>query len=149
MHGLVWEWVDDFSSLLVSGDSRDQGDADKLKFCGAGALAMDGPRELRGADARGDAVVAGGARHHQQPWLSLRQGPPLRHRTMKRPRSACVLTLLSCLAAGVVEHARRIAAGAAAEGFGLPAAAAADRPAWEDLGLGAPSRPAAGGGDVL
>ena len=44
MHGLVWEWTDDFSSLLVSGDNRVQGDADKAKFCGAGALSM-GDRE--------------------------------------------------------------------------------------------------------
>ena len=41
LHGLVWEWTDDFSSLLVSGDNRLQGDADKMKFCGAGALSMD------------------------------------------------------------------------------------------------------------
>jgi formylglycine-generating enzyme required for sulfatase activity len=41
MHGLVWEWTDDFSSLLVSGDNRVQGDGDKTKFCGAGALSMD------------------------------------------------------------------------------------------------------------
>ncbi len=41
LHGLVWEWTDDFSSLLVSGDNRNQGDADKAKFCGAGALSMD------------------------------------------------------------------------------------------------------------
>jgi len=41
LHGLVWEWTDDFSSLLVSGDNRMQGDADKFKFCGAGALSMD------------------------------------------------------------------------------------------------------------
>jgi formylglycine-generating enzyme required for sulfatase activity len=40
MHGLVWEWTDDFSSLLVSGDNRVQGDADRMKFCGAGALSM-------------------------------------------------------------------------------------------------------------
>jgi len=40
MHGLVWEWTDDFSSLLVSGDNRVQGDAEKTKFCGAGALSM-------------------------------------------------------------------------------------------------------------
>ena len=44
MHGVVWEWTDDFSSLLVSGDNRAQGDADKMKFCGAGALSM-GDRE--------------------------------------------------------------------------------------------------------
>jgi len=41
MHGLVWEWVDDFNALLVSGDSREQDGADKLKFCGAAAASMD------------------------------------------------------------------------------------------------------------
>ena len=41
MHGLVWEWTDDYSALLVSGDNRNQGDADKARFCGAGALSMD------------------------------------------------------------------------------------------------------------
>ena len=41
MHGLVWEWTDDYSALLVDGDNRKQGDADKSKFCGAGALSMD------------------------------------------------------------------------------------------------------------
>lgn len=40
LHGLVWEWVDDFNALIVSGDSRDQGDPDKLRFCGAGALSL-------------------------------------------------------------------------------------------------------------
>ncbi len=37
LHGLIWEWVEDFNSLMVSGDSRDQGDPDRLAFCGAGA----------------------------------------------------------------------------------------------------------------
>jgi sulfatase modifying factor 1 len=41
LHGLVWEWTDDFSSLLVSGDNRNQGDSDKVQFCGAGALSMN------------------------------------------------------------------------------------------------------------
>lgn len=40
MHGLVWEWVDDFNALIVSSDSRKQGDPDTAKFCGAGALSM-------------------------------------------------------------------------------------------------------------
>ena len=40
MHGLVWEWVDDFNALLVSADSRNQGDPDKLQFCGAGAISL-------------------------------------------------------------------------------------------------------------
>jgi formylglycine-generating enzyme required for sulfatase activity len=40
LNGLVWEWVDDFNALLVGVDSRDQDGADKLKFCGAGAISM-------------------------------------------------------------------------------------------------------------
>ena len=38
MHGLVWEWVDDYNALFIAGDSRTQGDPDVLKFCGSGAL---------------------------------------------------------------------------------------------------------------
>lgn len=38
LHGLVWEWVLDFGNALVSGDSRESGDPDTLRFCGAGAL---------------------------------------------------------------------------------------------------------------
>ncbi len=41
LHGLVWEWTDDFSALLVSADNRDQGDPDRLKFCGASALSVN------------------------------------------------------------------------------------------------------------
>jgi formylglycine-generating enzyme required for sulfatase activity len=38
LHGLVWEWVDDFNALLVDADSRSGDDPDKQKFCGAGAI---------------------------------------------------------------------------------------------------------------
>jgi formylglycine-generating enzyme required for sulfatase activity len=38
LHGLVWEWVDDYNALFIAGDSRTQGDPDVLKFCGAGAI---------------------------------------------------------------------------------------------------------------
>ena len=41
LHGLVWEWVEDASAMLVSGDNREQGDPDLLRFCGAGAISMD------------------------------------------------------------------------------------------------------------
>ncbi len=41
LHGVAWEWVDDFAALMVSGDNREQGDPDQLKFCGAGALSME------------------------------------------------------------------------------------------------------------
>ena len=40
-HGLVWEWVDDFNAFMVTGDNREQGGADKLQFCGAGAIALE------------------------------------------------------------------------------------------------------------
>lgn len=38
LHGVVWEWVDDFNALLVNADSRSAADPDRLKFCGAGAI---------------------------------------------------------------------------------------------------------------
>lgn len=38
MHGLIWEWIGDFNSTMVSGDSREDGDPDLNRFCGAGAL---------------------------------------------------------------------------------------------------------------
>ena len=41
LHGLVWEWVEDHGAMLVSSDSREQGDPDAMRFCGAGALSMD------------------------------------------------------------------------------------------------------------
>ena len=40
LHGLVWEWVEDFNGMMVSADNRNQGDPDLLKFCGAGAISM-------------------------------------------------------------------------------------------------------------
>ncbi|HEY6985878.1 MAG TPA: formylglycine-generating enzyme family protein [Rhodanobacteraceae bacterium] len=40
LHGLVWEWVDDFNALLISADNREQGDPDLLRFCGAGAITL-------------------------------------------------------------------------------------------------------------
>ncbi len=44
-----------------------------LRFCGAGALDAAGSRELRGADAHRDAVLAQGRRHDRQSRLSLRE----------------------------------------------------------------------------
>jgi formylglycine-generating enzyme len=41
LHGVIWEWVHDASALMVSGDSRNQGDPDTLQFCGAGALSAN------------------------------------------------------------------------------------------------------------
>lgn len=38
LHGLIWEWALDYNALLVSNDSREQGGADRMQFCGEGAL---------------------------------------------------------------------------------------------------------------
>ncbi|MEO5810867.1 MAG: formylglycine-generating enzyme family protein [Lysobacteraceae bacterium] len=38
LHGLIWEWTEDFASMLVSSDDRSQSDSNRLKFCGATAL---------------------------------------------------------------------------------------------------------------
>ena len=37
LHGLVWEWTDDYSALLVAGDNRDQGDAGPARSSAAPA----------------------------------------------------------------------------------------------------------------
>jgi formylglycine-generating enzyme required for sulfatase activity len=41
VHGLVWEWVLDLGSMMVSADNREQGDPDLAKFCGSGALSLE------------------------------------------------------------------------------------------------------------
>lgn len=41
LHGVIWEWVEDQSGMLVSGDNRQQGDPDTLRFCGSGAITME------------------------------------------------------------------------------------------------------------
>ena len=38
MHGLVWEWVIDFNTALVTGESRNNTDLDKKLFCGSGSV---------------------------------------------------------------------------------------------------------------
>lgn len=38
LHGLVWEWVHDFNSTMIVGDSRGDGSLERRLFCGAGSL---------------------------------------------------------------------------------------------------------------
>ena len=38
LHGLVWEWTSDFSSILLTGESRNDIETDKNLFCGNGSL---------------------------------------------------------------------------------------------------------------
>lgn len=38
LHGLIWEWVEDFNSNLVTGESRGDSSLDQASFCGSGGL---------------------------------------------------------------------------------------------------------------
>ena len=38
LHGQVWEWVQDFNSTMIIGDSRGDDSLERKLFCGAGAL---------------------------------------------------------------------------------------------------------------
>jgi sulfatase modifying factor 1 len=44
LHGLVWEWVEDYSALFVSSDSRVQGAQKQLDYCGGAALSLGDKR---------------------------------------------------------------------------------------------------------
>lgn len=39
LHGNVWEWVSDFNSSFITGESREDSSLNKDMFCGAGGLA--------------------------------------------------------------------------------------------------------------
>ncbi len=45
MHGLVWEWVEDFNSVLISGDSRKNADKDRQLFCAGAATGVADPND--------------------------------------------------------------------------------------------------------
>ncbi|MBL0049250.1 MAG: formylglycine-generating enzyme family protein [Bacteroidetes bacterium] len=38
LHGLVWEWTSDFSSILLTGESRNDVKTDQNLFCGTGSI---------------------------------------------------------------------------------------------------------------
>ena len=93
MHGLVWEWVEDFNALFISPDSRNQGDPDVLKYCGSGSLSVEDrenyPVLMRLAmlsSLRGNSTTAntgfrcaepGGAPYHDRAQLHTQQGGTL------------------------------------------------------------------------
>lgn len=45
MHGLVWEWVGDFNSVMVTGESRQDSGIDRGLFCAAGAVGGADPSD--------------------------------------------------------------------------------------------------------
>lgn len=53
LHGLVWEWVDDFNTAMVTGESRGDAGLERDLFCGSGAVGAKDPTDyaafMRGA----------------------------------------------------------------------------------------------------
>jgi len=45
MHGLIWEWVDDYNSALVSGESRGDSGLERNLFCGSGSIGSVDPSD--------------------------------------------------------------------------------------------------------
>lgn len=45
MHGLVWEWVLDFNTALITGESRGDNSLDKNLFCGGAAAGAADPND--------------------------------------------------------------------------------------------------------
>ena len=45
LHGLVWEWVDDYNSSLVSGESRGDAGLERNLFCGSGSIGAADPAD--------------------------------------------------------------------------------------------------------
>lgn len=45
LHGLVWEWVDDFNTAMVTGESRGDAGLERDLFCGAGSAGAKDPTD--------------------------------------------------------------------------------------------------------
>jgi formylglycine-generating enzyme required for sulfatase activity len=45
LHGLVWEWVDDFNTAMVTGESRGDSGLERDLFCGAGSVGAKDPTD--------------------------------------------------------------------------------------------------------
>ncbi|MEM7200360.1 MAG: formylglycine-generating enzyme family protein [Planctomycetota bacterium] len=45
MHGLVWEWLEDFNSALVTGESRGDSGLERKLFCGSGSVGAADPSD--------------------------------------------------------------------------------------------------------
>lgn len=41
LHGLIWEWVEDFNASMVSADDRARGDAQSTRFCGGASIGAE------------------------------------------------------------------------------------------------------------
>jgi formylglycine-generating enzyme required for sulfatase activity len=46
MHGLIWEWVADFNTAMVTGDARGDTGLDRQLFCGSGSVNSKDPDDF-------------------------------------------------------------------------------------------------------
>jgi sulfatase modifying factor 1 len=70
LHGLVWEWVDDFNAAMVTGESRGDTGLERTLFCGAGAA---GARDLTNYPAFMRVALRSSLRaHYAVPTLGFR-----------------------------------------------------------------------------
>lgn len=75
MHGLVWEWVEDYSALFVNADSRSQGTGKQLDYCGGAALSLGDRRNY--AVLMRIALLAAMEAAQDGPYLGFRCARPL------------------------------------------------------------------------
>lgn len=45
MHGLIWEWTEDFNAALVSGESRNDSSVDTALYCASGSVGAVNPND--------------------------------------------------------------------------------------------------------
>ncbi len=45
LHGVIWEWVEDFNASLVSADSRQERDRERERFCGGAAVGAEDAKD--------------------------------------------------------------------------------------------------------
>jgi len=48
LHGVIWEWVDDFQSVMLSGEGREGGGLDRALYCAAGVSGSANPQDYAG-----------------------------------------------------------------------------------------------------
>ena len=97
MHGVVWEWVEDLASMLVSADNREQGDPDLTRFCGTGALSMEQKENYAMLHADRDALEHAGELYVEHDGVPLRSGRSAA--AMKSAACFCLLLTVSFVGA--------------------------------------------------
>jgi formylglycine-generating enzyme required for sulfatase activity/cytochrome oxidase Cu insertion factor (SCO1/SenC/PrrC family) len=94
LHGVIWEWIDDFGATLAPRDGRGDSGLDQARVCGGAALGADGCRGLRDVHALRLPLQPAGDIRAPPPGISLRKEPRMKHVLL-----LLMLSLLACAAA--------------------------------------------------